>query len=46
MTNLGSGSGIAYDINWGDGSTVTTVTADNLAAQDDQVTHTYTRCRD
>ncbi len=41
-TNLGSGSNVVYDINWGDGSPNTSITAGELAAQDDQVTHTYT----
>ena len=41
-TDLGSGPGISYDINWGDESRDTTITADNLAAQGDQVTHVFT----
>ena len=41
-TDLGSGPGISYDIYWGDGSPDTTITADNLAAQGDQVTHVFT----
>ena len=38
--NLGSGSDVSYVIHWGD-NTSTTVTADALAAQQDQVTHTF-----
>ena len=39
--NLGSGTNVVYDVSWGDGSQDTLITADALAAADDQVTHTY-----
>ena len=45
-TDLGSGSNVVYTINWGDGqggtADTTTITAANLAAAGDQVTHTFT----
>ena len=39
---LGSGSDVSYVVHWGDGSPSTTVTADDLAAEYDQVTHVFT----
>ena len=42
MADLGSGSNISYVVNWGDGNLDPPISADDLAAQDDQVTHTYT----
>jgi len=41
QTDLGSGADVSYNIFWGDGSQ-TTVTADDLAAANDQVTHVFT----
>ena len=41
MADLGSGSNISYVVNWGDGNSDPPISADDLAAQDDQVTHTY-----
>ena len=40
-TDLGSGTGISYVVNWGDGTSDPPITADDLASQGDQVTHTY-----
>ena len=33
---------MSYTINWNDGTPATTITADDLAAAGDQVTHTFT----
>ena len=41
MADLGSGSNVSYVVNWGDGNSDPPISADDLAAQDDQVTHTY-----
>ena len=40
--NLGSGTDVSYTINWNDGTPATTITADDLAAAGDQVTHIFT----
>ncbi len=40
--NLGSGTDVSYTVNWGDNTPATTITADDLAAAGDQVTHTFT----
>ncbi len=40
--NLGSGTDVSYTVNWGDGTDPTTITADDLAAAGDDVTHTFT----
>ena len=39
--NLGSGTDVSYTINWNDGTPATTITADDLAAAGDQVTHVF-----
>ena len=41
LMNLGSGTDVSYTINWGDGTDSTTITADDLAAAGDQVTHVF-----
>ncbi len=41
MTDLGSGSDVGYDIVWGDDSPDTIVSADALAAQQNQVSHVF-----
>ena len=38
---LGSGTDVSYTVNWGDGTDPTTITADDLAAAGNQVTHTF-----
>jgi hypothetical protein len=40
-TDLGSGSEVEFDISWGDGSPDTIVTADALAAQQDELSHIF-----
>ncbi len=41
QTDLGSGAVLAYTVNWGDGTSDPPVTADDLAAEGDQVTHVF-----
>ena len=41
LMNLGSGTDVSYTINWNDGTDPTTITADDLAAAGDQVTHDF-----
>ncbi len=41
QTDLGSGGDVSYNIYWGDGGQ-TTVTADDLAAANDRMTHVFT----
>ena len=36
MADLGSGSNVSYVVNWGDGNSDPPISADDLAAQDDQ----------
>ena len=42
MADLGSGSNISYVVHWGDGNSDPPISAETLAGQNDQVTHTFT----